>query len=224
MPAMNRNRLLLLEDDPISLAFLRDSLAPLPVDVDIANTCAQAEAAAETGHALWLFDANLPDGGSVDLLARLRARSLATPALALTAEAEPAAHARMLAAGFARVLAKPFTGLSLRRAVLDALPAPDGPWDDARAMSALGGRAESMLALRAMFLRDLPAQLAGVRAASTRGDVGAARAELHRLQAGCGFVGAAGLLQAVATLQAQPLCADALATVLVQGARLLGDR
>jgi CheY-like chemotaxis protein len=223
MPAMNRNRLLLLEDDPTSLAFLRDALAPLHADVDVAVTCAQAEAAAAAGHALWLFDANLPDGGAIDLLARLRARGLGTIALALTADAERATHARLLAAGFARVLDKPLTGASLRRAVLDALPF-DGPWDDARALSALGGRRESMVALRAMFLRDLPAQLASVRAAAARGDAVAARAELHRLQAGCGFVGAAGLLQAVATLQARPACADALAAFLENGARLLGDR
>ena len=218
---MNRNRLLLLEDDPVSLAFLREALAPLHVEVDIAITCAQAEAAATPAHALWLFDAHLPDGDSIGLLARLRGRGLATSALALTADAEPAAHAQLLAAGFARVLDKPLTGASLRRAVLDALPAPDGPWDDARALSALGGRAESLAALRTLFLRDLPRQMAGVRDAAARGDAGAARAELHRLQAGCGFVGAAALLQAVATLQAQPLSGDALDAFLDRGARLL---
>jgi len=223
MPAMNRNRLLLLEDDAVSLAFLREALAPLHADVDVALTCAQAEAAAMAGHDLWLFDAHLPDGASADLLAKLRARGLATPALALTAGADATAHAGLLDAGFARVLGKPLDGAALRRAVLDALPPRDGPWDDARALSALGGRVESLVALRGLFLRDLPAQLADVRAAATRGDADAARAGLHRLHAGCGFVGAAGLLRAVATLQSQPLSATALEAFLDHGERLLRD-
>jgi CheY-like chemotaxis protein len=223
MPAMNRTRLLLLEDDPVSLAFLRDALAPLPIGLDIACTCAQAEAGAATGHALWLFDAHLPDGEAVALLPRLRARGLAAPALALTAAVEAAAHARLLEAGFARVLVKPIAAVALRHAVLEALPAADGPWDDLRALPALGGRAEALVALRQMFLRDLPDQLAGVRAAAARGDAPAARAELHRLQAACGFVGATGLHAAVAELHARPLCPLTLADFLEHGERLLGS-
>ena len=223
MLAMNRNRLLLLEDDAVSLAFLREALAPLHADVDVALTCAQAGAAALAGHDLWLFDAHLPDGASADLLATLRGRGLATPAIALTADTDVPAHAGLRAAGFARVLAKPLDGATLRRAVLDALPACDGPWDDARALSTLGGRVEALVALRGLFLRDLPAQIEDVRAAATRGDADAARAGLHRLQAGCGFVGAAGLLRAVAALQSQPLSAPALQAFVDHGERLLRE-
>lgn len=217
---MNRTRLLLLEDDPVSLAFLRDALAPLPVDIDVASTCAQAEATVG-GHALWLFDAHLPDGEAEAVVPRLRSRGLATPALALTAAADEAAHARLLAAGFARVLVKPIAGAELRRAVLEVLPPGEGPWDDLRALPAVGGRVEALVALRALFLHDLPGQLAGVRAAAGRGDAQGARAELHRLQAACGFVGAAGLRAAVAALHAQPLCARSLAEFLDHGERLL---
>jgi hypothetical protein len=88
---------------------------------------------------------------------------------------------------------------------------------------ALGGRVESLLALRGLFLRDLPAQLADVRDAAGRGDAGAARAGLHRLQAGCGFVGAAGLQRAVVALQLQPLSTPALQAFLDHGERLLRD-
>ncbi|MGH8029599.1 MAG: response regulator [Arenimonas sp.] len=220
---MNRPRLLLLEDDPVSLAFLRDALAPLPVDLDVALTCVQAEAIVAADHALWLFDAHLPDGDAGALLARLRARGLDTAALALTAATELATQARLLDAGFARVLDKPIAGVVLRRAVLDALPESDGPWDDLRALPALGGRAEALMALRELFLRDLPAQISGVRDAAARGDPAAARAELHRLKAGCGFVGATGLMAAVSALHARPQCSDALESFLHHGAELLGE-
>jgi CheY-like chemotaxis protein len=223
MPAMNRTRLLLLEDDPVSLAFLRDALAPLPADLDIASTCAQAEASATGGHALWLFDAHLPDGEATALLPRLRSLGLAAPALALTAANDETAHSRLLEAGFARVLVKPIEGPALRRAVLDALPAAEGPWDDLRALPALGGSADALQALRGLFLRELPGQLACVRAAALHGDAPGARAELHRLQAACGFVGASGLRAAVAALHAQPLCARRLADFLDAGGRLLAD-
>ena len=221
MPAMNRTRLLMLEDDPVSLAFLRDALAPLPVDIDIASTCAHAEATVASAHALWLFDAHLPDGEAAALLPRLRSLGHAAPALALTAAVERAAHAHLLEAGFSRVLVKPIAGAALRRAVLDALPAADGPWDDLRALPALGGREEALQALRELFLRDLPGQLDSVRAATGCGDAQGARAELHRLQAACGFVGATGLLAAAVALQARPLCAPTLAEFLEHGARLL---
>jgi CheY-like chemotaxis protein len=222
MPAMNRTRLLLLEDDPVSLAFLRDALAPLPVDIDIASTCAQADAGVASGHALWLFDVHLPDGEAVALLPRLRARGLAAPALALTAANDAPAHARLLEVGFARVLVKPITGVALRRAVLESLPAAAGPWDDLRALPALGGRPEALAALRELFLRELPGQMAQVRDATARGDALGACAELHRLQAACGFVGATGLRAAVAALQEKPLCAVTLADFLDHGERLLG--
>src|SRR5436190_23457713 len=87
LPKTAMVRLLLLEDDPVSRAFLVEVLAALPANVDGAGSCAAAESLARTHeHALWLFDANLPDGDGADLLARLRASEMPTPAVALTAE------------------------------------------------------------------------------------------------------------------------------------------
>ena len=50
------------------------------------------------------------------------------------------------------------------------------------------------------------------------------RAELHRLQAGCGFVGAARLAGAVAALRARPASPDALAELAEAAATLLAGR
>lgn len=221
---MNATRLLLLEDDAASRAWLRAALLPLGHAVDVASTCAQAAALAHASHSLWLFDAHLPDGGGDSLLHALRARGLDVPALALTAEAHEL-RMRLLAAGFADVLAKPIAGDVLRAAVVAALArgadGADTTWDDARALAALGGNDESVHSLRTLFLQELPGQLARVREAVARADHDAARAELHRLKAGCGFVGARRLQQAVSDLHADPGGDAALARLLDAGARQL---
>src|SRR5688500_4265516 len=114
---MNPTHLLLLEDEPVSLAFLREALESQSRPVDTALTCRQAEALASPRHGLWILDANLPDGHATALLQRLRGRGLQAPAFALTADADPRTHAALRSAGFARVLCKPISGEALRLAV-----------------------------------------------------------------------------------------------------------
>ncbi len=195
-------RLLLLEDDPVGAGFLAEALAPLGLPVDHAPTLAAAARIAGPAHVLWLFDLNLPDGLAVDLLEPLRRRGLAAPALALTADDSPATQAWLRARGFDDVLAKPIDAGALRAAVSPWLPRPR--WDEAAARAALGGKDDAVRRLRQLFLADLPGQAAAIRAALDAGDLAAVRALLHRLKGACGFVGAAALQQAVASLSAQP--------------------
>lgn len=214
-------RLLLVEDDPVSAAFLRDALASLPAAVELAGSVAQALQLAGAGpaHDLYLLDANLPDGRGEDLLAALRARALHAPALAHTAAEDPAMRARLFAAGFVDVLAKPIGVGELHRAVRACLAAPAGGprgggtlrvWDDAAALLATGGQATHVATLRGLFLQELPGQRARILAAAAAGDQAGVRAELHRLLAGCGFVGATRLLQAARDLQEAPLASSRL--------------
>src|SRR5690606_25694205 len=93
---------------------------------------------------------------------------------------------------------------------LPAATTPRPCWDDAAALAALGGQAAHVQALRGMFLEELPAQRARIAAAAAQADDTAVRAELHRLVASCGFVGAARLGDAVQALRAAPLDAAAL--------------
>jgi CheY-like chemotaxis protein len=206
---MNPN-ILLVEDDPVSRAFLEAATAALPATVAVAADATSAHALANAAtFDLWLFDANLPDASGAELLARLRAAGLATPALAHTATRDPEAHAGLRAAGFAGVIAKPVDAAhwqsALREAlrnepcarVADAAGTRYGEhplWDDAAALAALNGNTEHVAALRRLFLDELP----GMRAAI------ADPATLHRLRASCGFVGAARLGAAVQVLQQAP--------------------
>lgn len=208
LPKTAMLKLLLLEDDPVSRAFLSEVLGTLPAAVDCAETCARAESLARaSAHALWLFDANLPDGHGSDLLGRLRASGLMTTAIALTAESFPDRLDALSNAGFIDVLQKPIAATALltaiRNRIASAGPAEAGIatsatlWDETRALAAVGGKIESARALRELFLGELPGQVESVRNAFSASDHATVREHLHRLKASCGFVGANRLLSAV---------------------------
>jgi CheY-like chemotaxis protein len=207
---MNPN-ILLVEDDPVSRAFLEAATAALPASVAVAGDAASARAlASAAAFDLWLIDANLPDATGAELLAQLRGTGFATPALAHTATRDEDAHAALREAGFAGVIAKPVDAASWQAALRRALGAtspdrantPTGAsggklpvWDNDAALAALNGNAEHVAALRQLFLEELP----GLRARIT--DTETRAATLHRLRASCGFVGAARLDAAVQALQ-----------------------
>lgn len=219
-------RILLVEDDPTSRVFFEAALKPLDVLVESADCSGTALSLAQDRcHALWLFDAHLPDGTGIGLLARLRAQGLRTPAIAHTASSSTTEQAQLLAAGFEQVLIKPMPPATLRTKVRDALatyaPAAttepiDGIaantlpiWDDGAADLALNGNHQHVLQLRRMFLDDL-ARVRDRIAWGWQHDPLSAQAELHKLRAACGFVGAARLADAVEALQHMPDLADSL--------------
>ena len=223
-------RILLVEDDPTSRAFLQAATESLPALVDAAASMAEALALATARpHALWLFDARLPDGSGSELLARLRARGLQTPAIAHTASREQDEHAALKTAGFVATVAKPLPADAWLAAIRRVLEPRDGDaddaahrvrqsvagyhlpvWDDAQALSALAGSAGNVAAMRGLFIAELASTRDAVAAAAATGDAAAMRASLHRLEAGCGFVGAARLGAAVSRLHAAPDSGDAL--------------
>lgn len=221
-------RILLLEDDLVSAAFLASALEALPARVAVAGSLAEARGLAD-GCDLWLFDAHLPDGDGASLLAELRARGLRTPALAHTAEARREPLDALIAAGFGEVLLKPLSVAALqagaRRALGDAGAAAPSEvladfasvcgkpliWDDDTALRALNGHREHVTAMRELFLQELPASATRTIDAAHRNDEATVRAELHRLQASCGFVGAARIAAAIHGLRAHPGDDDAMA-------------
>lgn len=231
-------RILLVEDDPTSRAFLLAATQSLPADVDVAVGVADALAlATRHAHALWLIDAHLPDGSGAGLLARLRDTGLATPAIAHTASHEDGEHEALRAAGFAATIAKPLPAARWQAAIRDALAAAspaaipvaqaadpaDEPvagldaiplWDDAVALAALGGSTDNVAALRRLFLDELPDARDTVVRAIAAGDDEGLRAIQHRLRASCGFVGAARLDAALSLLRDAPASAPALRAFL----------
>jgi CheY-like chemotaxis protein len=224
-------RILLLEDDPVSAAFLAAALEGLPAQVDVAGSLAEARIliTAHT-HDLWLFDANLPDGLGAELLAELRARGLRTAALAHTADNRREALDALIDAGFEEVLLKPLSVAQLQGAVRrfcgdasisdaqhlsrnTATPScgKRPVWDDDAALRAFNGNRAHVDTMRDLFAQELPQVSARVSAALADRDAAALRNELHKLQASCGFVGAARLSAATRDLHDAPNAANAVA-------------
>jgi CheY-like chemotaxis protein len=210
-------RILLVEDDPVSRAFLGAAAHALPAVVDAADSMAAAMALAAAGrYDLWLIDANLPDGHGAELLSRLRARGAQTPAVAHTAAHDAEVATRLLEAGFQRVFVKPLPAKSVQKGLrevlgLEAEPQPTGEtpgmdgmnvplWDDETAARALNGNREHIATLRMLFIAELPGITERVRNAFHNEDIQGLHDELHRLRASCGFVGATRLRQAVQIL------------------------
>lgn len=219
-------RILLVEDDPTSRAFLTAAVRAIPAEVDSADSLAAAWTLADARrYDLWLFDSQLPDGSGSELLARLRARDEVdhprVPALAHTASVEPGLSDALVAAGFDAVLVKPLPASALQSAVrrvlglplqapVVAAEAPGGEsgepplWDDEAAARTLNFNRGHIDILRGLFVDELPHARQQVLAAARAGDHDAMRASLHKLRAGCGFVGAAWLAAVVEALQRQP--------------------
>lgn len=211
-------RVLLVEDDAVTRTVFTEALERAGLQVDAcASLHAARIAAARSMHALWLIDAHLPDGDGCSLLAGLRRAAPDTPAIAHTASRDAGLHARLRGAGFADVLVKPLPTAALVAAVAPRVgPAHasthnEAPaqceharWDDAQALRALGGRRESLDALRGLFRQELPDMRMRCRHAVQAGDHAMLREALHRLQASAAFVGAAALMQCVHALRDAP--------------------
>lgn len=221
---MDACRLLLVEDDAVSAAFLAEALSALPARVDVAGGIAEALRHARAArHDLWLVDAHLPDGDGLDCLRALGRLFSAPPALAITAGADREELDALCTGGFAEVLMKPVgvelllgtvrrllgtasDSIAARAETCGKLPV----WDEQRALAAIGGNRDSLQRLRRLFLDELPAMRLQLDAAQASGDRAAMSALLHKLRASCGFVGAARLSGAVESLAAAPLDAGAL--------------
>lgn len=229
-------RVLLVEDDAVSAAFLMEAIAATPAQVALASSIGEALRLADRDRfALCLIDAHLPDGHGSELLAALRARGEHAPAIAHTAETAKAVLDRLIDAGFEEVLIKPLSVAVLQGAVrrfayaqasaskvariagpdraepvlqqAPQLAQPSGSkyplWDDAAALRALNGNSAHVEAMRRLFGAELPEQSRRIRAAIREHATDALRAELHKLIAGAGFVGAARLAEHARALQAR---------------------
>lgn len=214
-------RVLLVEDDEISRAFLTAAVRAVPAEVDSADNLAAAlSLGCAQDYSLWLIDANLPDGNGADLLTKLRSRHPHTAALAHTATGDRVVLDALISAGFLEVLVKPLSATAVRGAVrrvlglacdadtdayseIVARPRKQPVWDDDAAALALNGNRTHVATLRDLFVAELPHMRERIGGAVSDGDFDEVRASLHKLRASCGFVGAARLGSATHALQQQ---------------------
>lgn len=216
---------LIADDDPVSLRFLRTALEGLGCEAIVAADGSHAINATRANTLdLLMLDLHMPDIGGAALLRALRERSVAAPAVATSAELDAATHAALRAAGFADTLLKPaslesiekilYRHVDLARRGRSAHAVASEPevavpiLDDASALAAIGGDRAAMSALRRIFSGELGALEGDLRTASALPEPAALGARLHRLRASSGFCGAAALGAAALRLQ-QALSGDA---------------
>jgi CheY-like chemotaxis protein len=194
-------RVLIADDDAISLRFLRSAMEQLSCATVGASSLSEAlAAAAETRFDMLLLDRNMPGGSGVDLLTALRERGVVAPAIATSAEITESTRARLHAAGFAACIEKPVALARLGEILRPWLRDVDiSPLDDAAGLAAIGRDQQALRALRAMLMSEL---------LTLRDDVArhtiareALLDRLHRLRASCGFCGAPKLAGAAAALE-----------------------
>lgn len=215
-------RILIADDNPPSLRFLAEALRQTGHECTcVEDGVAARDAAVARPFDLLVLDARMPGLGGAAVLREVRegaGPSAGRPALATTASTDRADHARLHAAGFADVLCKPLAAATLQAAVLALLgpvpaaaratatatrrdPASTG-LDAEAALSAAGGDAAIVAALRGLFVAELDALPAEIAAYAANRDVQALHERLHRLDASAGFCGAPGLVRAIARLRA----------------------
>jgi len=191
-------RVLIADDDAISLRFLESALRQLNCEAfGVASLIDALAAAASTKFDLLLLDRNMPGGGGVDLLAAMRKRGVAAPAIAASAEMTKSTRARLHAAGFAACIEKPMTLAALGEVLRPWLHAPI--LDDAGGLAAIGGDPQALRALRAMLADELSKLRDALAADAIAED--ALLDRLHRLRASCGFCGAPKLAAAAISLE-----------------------
>ena len=205
---MPRPRILVADDNPVSLRFFADALDALGIDCTLAPDGARAVAEAEnTAFDVLLLDIHMPVHGGAEVLARVRAGngpSRSSPALATSAQTDAATDAALRAAGFAAVLSKPIGVDALRAALARHLPRGGDAMpvlDDAQALDAAGGDRAIVAALRGLFAAELDALPADIESLAVRKDDAGLRDRLHRLDASAGFCGAPALQEAIARLR-----------------------
>jgi CheY-like chemotaxis protein len=207
------SRILIVDDDPVSLEFLRCAISQPDADVLAVATGAAALDVVTDSWDLLLLDRCMPDVGGTDLLDALRLHGCTATAIATTAQAGSATTSRLLAGGFIDIIRKPVKVASLRAVIsryVDfqancpaaskksdrALPL----FDDASALAAIGADLKILRALRTL----LAAELATLAAELRFNEITQTQSlyeRMHRLRASCGFCGAPALAAAAAAVQ-----------------------
>lgn len=215
-------RVLVADDNPLSLRFLADAVERAGCHSLTATDGAEAVAVAQASPCdLLLLDLRMPTLGGAEALARIRiaGASRRAVALATTAMATSAPDTTLLGAGFAEVLHKPIPIAGLHAALARHLPSRNGTedgFDEAQALSAAGGDAAIVAALRGLLATELDALPAEVARCAADRNAEALRERLHRLDASAGFCGVPALTDAAGRLRAE-LDADAWPQAAVDG-------
>lgn len=216
---MGRGRVLVVEDDPVSLRALLALLGGLGYQAEPASSGMEAvEACERSPFDLVLMDCDLPGMDGFKATAWIRQRegdSRHTPIIAVTASLGLDERERCLAAGMDEFLAKPVRedalGDTLDRWLAPGRPAAPKEGAPARAsclppdhpLRALEARGLGRVAgeIIDVFLQTTPQRLRDIRSACERGPTPALASLCHTLKGAAVQVGARGMAEICARMQ-----------------------
>jgi CheY-like chemotaxis protein len=148
--------------------------------------------AATCSYDVVLMDVQMPDVDGIEATRIIRSAESGAhvPIIALTAHAMHGDAERFLAAGMDGYLSKPFRMDELIRTVEAVATPGSSPIDMADVMDRVGGDRKLFAEISATFCREMPKQLAAVRAAIESGDANAVERTSHSLKGACAVMGA----------------------------------
>jgi CheY-like chemotaxis protein len=210
--AGNRLRILLAEDNPVTVEAVSRLLRDVGCDVDVATDGRAAiHAARQTNYDAIFMDFQMPglDGCQASReIRRHEGDAPLTPIIALTADAPENIRELCLRAGMIDYLFKPVRARQLQ-AVLSRHCRPERPstGDDLRSAS---GEVNPVAVdrLRTLFLEDSQSRLREMRQAAREGDWDTIAREAHGLAGSAGVVGATGMSSACRSLEAMARSED----------------
>jgi len=219
---MNKDRpprILIADDDPVSLQFFVSALGELGcVVTGVTSGSAALAACTQSPPDLLLLDRRMPDLGGASLLRELRRGGCTAPAIATSAALDAPVRVELAAAGYVDAVTKPIGVEQLAALLGTHLPewqtsrrrmtanAPAGAsaaagqaaaLEDGPALASIGGDRQTLRELRGLFLQELETMSPRI-AALPAGELGE---WLHRLRASCRYCGATRLLEAAELLE-----------------------
>lgn len=200
---------LVADDDPTSCRFMCDGLRSLGAEAEACSSSNSAlERARQETFDLLLLDCRMPGGGALHILGELRrderAASVASTAVATSAELGAHDRRQLLNAGFSDTLLKPCGLADLQRmlAIVQGEDPSRCMLDDQAGLCS-SGDITTMHALRGLLREEL---VVLQQELDSLDDNRAGFADrLHRLRSSCGFCGATALTEQTLSLQQQVL-------------------
>jgi CheY-like chemotaxis protein/HPt (histidine-containing phosphotransfer) domain-containing protein len=214
-----RRRILIAEDNPVNQEVAAAMLRQRGHDVTIVGDGrAAVNAIAHDRFDVVLMDIQMPelDGYAATTEIRATARGRTLPIIAVTANAFVGERERALAHGMTAYLAKPFRAHELYAAVEGAADAQPVPPPPSRVVDVEAFRAEMRAAgveaavdgILRTFLESAPERIAAITAAAEAGDGAGIAKAAHAYKSSAGTVGARGLAEQLAELEALARAGD----------------
>ncbi len=211
-----QHRILLIEDDNVSLFAASEMLSRLTTMVDMARDVEEAnERLSTTAYDLVIADINLPDGTGMDIIhcaySSAKSKNKATPFVALTAHQDKKKHQAILDSGFVDVATKP---LSLARAYLflercslnndELAPADLAVIDLKLGMKRIGaGNDEKAVIAIGMLIESLEEDIIALKRLQASNNIAGVQEVLHKIKGGLEYSGVPRLQKHIALLYSE---------------------